>query len=114
MILTRVSFQCIVGGLNYYFLHGKDRANLKKKDINKLERYMFLLRIIQFVLIIVVIYRYINSNHKDINVGRKLVNELESIMKLLIISAVLYFIRFIVFLVKKTLRCCFGDDCCRF
>jgi hypothetical protein len=104
-----------VGGLNYYYLNGIDRANLKKKDIDKLGCMMFLMRIIQFVLIIVVIIEYAKTfkYSDDPTIGIKLIKKLGLIMDLMIISAVLYFIRFVVFLVKKSLRCCCGDDFCR-
>jgi len=95
----------IQGGRHYYFWFGRERENLKRQQVDWLDCILFLLRFVQLGFIF-----YVLSTLFD----EKVLSKFFIIICLVVISTVLYCIRFIVFVIKKTLRCMCGDNCCRY
>jgi hypothetical protein len=80
---------------------------------------MFAMRFIQIILVCTVLgiqNKQTLQTKQDLNqkkITAKIGETGDILIYLMIFSVIWYCIRFIMFLVKKTLRACCGDDCCR-
>src|SRR4051794_36706974 len=105
-----------VGSGSVYYWLGKERGQLKKKQLNILGYIMFGLQFAQILVIVYVLKLQLKANkmnQRSQEVYFKIERTSNILIFLMLITAFWYCIRFILYLFKKTLRCCFGDDCFR-